>query len=1013
LGASTPTVPGPVAQIGLALLGPLRLEVDATFIDVPGMRRRAVLARLALARTQVVAVGVLVEDLWPGEEPDNARRALHSHLSRLRRHLGPAADRLTRVGDGYRLRLEAGELDIANVEEGVTAARELIVTEPTRAMVSCRAMLACWRGPPLVDFADLPTFAPYVTWLTELQRRLVDCHLDACLAAGDDREVVPAAWAAAAAEPLREYPVRVLMTGLAHTGRSAEALRAGHDFRRRLADVAGLDPTPSLAELEHRIASGRQIRSSDHGVTAPPTPGTDLVGRRRELGELWALLASAGLVTIVGPAGVGKTRLAVEAATHDRGERTVAFAELTSCIDGADLASHLASALGLRPSGATPPLTMVKEALQESTLLLVVDNCEHVWPACRELLPQLVEAAPQLTLLATSREALDVPGETRYRVQPLSVPPEQAGAVQVWGSDAGRLFLARAQRVVPDLTVDDRAADAVATIVRRLDGLPLAIELAAGRLGALALADLATRLDDSLAMLYSGRPRAGVRHNSLASTLDLSYRLLDEPARKLFTALGVFVDGFDIAAVEIVGNVLELDVDPLVALARLVDASLVEAQLDAEPPRYRMLQTMRLFALDRLRDTETDTATEVAVGHAERAARGLGQWASTLAASLYDDWGSPADGGVMHRLRLEQANLRAAHSQARAQGDLDLLVHLTTTLGLFLLYGDFPELQDWTVELAADPRLIGHREEATVCGRAASAAVMRGQLDLADHLAQRSCTLRPAGQAHPAALDALVTAALYRGQWDEAIRLSMLMAASGGDAKEVAIAECGAAMAATYAGDPERARALLAPTVDAVNRLGSVALASVVHFTAGEIDSSLRPPVALAEYRQAVELAVQSGASFLEGVARVGLVSLQAASGDHRAALAGYAALIEHWRRTGMWTQQWTTLRNLAALLGALDDPATALLLIEAAAHSPDAPDLGSPAASDLDHLAGRCAAVLDPLDAAALHESAATISGTQLINLALRAINDAEVALAGRRQAPTPRYAEAVSDGC
>ena len=298
----------PPAAVRVELLGPLRLVVDGAPVEVPGPKRRAVLTLLAMAEGRPVTVDRLLDAVWPADPPGSARAALHSHVSRLRGHLGPAAPRLEGSSGSYRLALAGDAIDAAQARSLLARARGLAGGDPDAATALLRQARALWRGPVLADLAGVGPIAAWAVTVEELRREVGDLLVRCALATGQAEAAVGLAVEAVAADPLREPAVLLLMRALAATGRAAEALRAGYEHRRRLAEEAGLDPSAALGELERQIAGGAAGPARRPAPTIP-RPATRLVGRDAEVAALERLLARERLVTVVGPGGVGKTRV--------------------------------------------------------------------------------------------------------------------------------------------------------------------------------------------------------------------------------------------------------------------------------------------------------------------------------------------------------------------------------------------------------------------------------------------------------------------------------------------------------------------------------------------------------------------------------------------------------------------------------------------------------------------------------------------------------------------------------
>lgn len=406
-------------SVRVELLGPLRLVVDGVAVDVRGPLRRAVLALLALAEGRPVTVDYLVDALWPGAGPESARQALHTHVSRLRAQLGQAAGRLQSRGAGYRLELGAEDLDVTRARTLLATALSTAGRDPAGALPMLREAHALWRGPVLADLTDVVPVATAAAGCAQLYREVTDALIGCALDAGQLHGIVGLAAAALDADPLRERAVLLQMRALAADGRSAEALRTGREYRHRLADEAGLDPSPALATLERDVAGGAVGPGPTLGrSTAPTPPTTRTIGREAQVVAVHRLLAAERLVTLVGPGGVGKTRVALEVA---RQARTVTVLPLAPVTDPAALPHALAAAVNLRVARGNV-LAACLAVLDDGPRLLVIDNCEHLLDAVRDLVAEVLAGCPQVTVLATSREPLGPAAEYVSRLSPLRLP---------------------------------------------------------------------------------------------------------------------------------------------------------------------------------------------------------------------------------------------------------------------------------------------------------------------------------------------------------------------------------------------------------------------------------------------------------------------------------------------------------------------------------------------------------------------------------------------------------------
>jgi len=929
------------------VLGPLRALVDGVSVEVRGPKRRAVIALLAIAEGRTVTVDYLLDALWPAAAPELGRQSLQTHVSRLRIDLGVAAPRLQTGYDGYRLDLGSDDLDVKRARALLAAARAGKAREPDRALGLLRAAHTLWRGPMLADLTDIAPIGTAVEGYRRLYREVTDALIGCSIEVGQADTVLDLAATSMAEDPLREPAVALLMRALSATGQAPEALQTGREYRQLLAEQTGLDPSPALAALESEIANGTaQLQrpkpmertatvAADSGAARatpaqgpraegddrPARPTTRLIGREAQVAALRRLVAGQRLVTIVGPGGVGKSRVAFEVAQPTGGATTLLLAPLT---DPAAIPHALAAALKLTDLHGDV-LAACIAVLGGGSALLVIDNCEHLLDAVRDVVDAVLTACPGVTVLATSREPLGLADEYAFRLAPLQLPADPDGpdpAAELELVPAVAVFLDRASRVRPGPLSTPDELRLVGDIVRRLDGMPLAIELAAGRLSTFALLDLHQRLDRALDLLGGARTSGDARHRTLRATVEWSYQLLPAPEQRLFRQLAMFSDGIELAAAEQVGRELCPDADPGSLLAHLVDASMIDADLTAGT-RYRMLETLRAFGIDRL-----VAAGEVRTAETRflRRAVGMAEW---LQAALRGEREPTAN----EVLRRELPNLRAAWRLARDRGALDEAAAIV--IGLFdaIAYRDLLEVRRWAEELADDPALAALPQAAAVLGTAAEAAYHRGDYERAEQLARDGLERATDNTGSWLCLSALSVADLARGDFADAGRHAQAASRISGRLADNLVV---AALAATYAGELDEARRLnervRAAAVSPTSR-------SWCAYAAGEIESADgREELADRHYVQAIELARKSGATFTIGVATVGLLSVRVAAGRIPEALTGYREVIDYFDRAGNWTHQWTTLRNLAGLLRRLGDDDTASLLKAAADVAPDAP---------------------------------------------------------------------------
>ncbi|MBB4685823.1 BTAD domain-containing putative transcriptional regulator [Amycolatopsis jiangsuensis] len=681
----------------IGVLGPLEVRTDAgAEVEVAGVRVRTLLSALALEPGRVVAPGRLVDAVW-GAHPPATANALQALVSRLRR----AGADLESTPAGYRL--PAATVDVARFEELVTAARAA-GDDHTRVRL-LREALDLWRGPALGEVADGEFFQAPVARLTELRLTAAEDHAESALRLGHGADLTTELSELLAQHPLRERLAAALMRALHAAGQPAEALRVFARIRAALADELGADPSAELSTVHTSLLRENSGTTATGPRTNLRAGLTSFVGRDSDVAEVAKLVGEYRLTTLIGPGGAGKTRLAGETGHRLLSEANgdVWFIELASAAPGTDLAQAVLGALeqrghvhlGLHAGGS--PRDRAVAALRGRETLLVLDNCEHVIDAAAELAERLLGECPLLRVLATSREALAVTGEALWPVEPLTLPAEGAGAPEAMTCASVRLFADRAAAVRPGFTVDDSTVDDVVRVCRALDGMPLAVELAAARLRSLTVPQLAARLDDRFRLLTGGSRTALARHRTLRAVVDWSWDLLEPDERRLLRRLAVFSGG---ATAEAAEAVCEGGADSLLPL---VDKSLLTVSGDPEP-RYGMLETIKAYGLERL--------AEAGEGEAVREAHA--QWFASLAERADGHLRAIEQLDWLPRLKADHGNLVAAIRSAIAAGDAALSVRLVVSCSWFwLLTGHKLEGLDLIAAALAVPGRVDDGARAT------------------------------------------------------------------------------------------------------------------------------------------------------------------------------------------------------------------------------------------------------------------------------------------------------------
>ncbi|MDO3700190.1 BTAD domain-containing putative transcriptional regulator [Micromonospora sp. C28SCA-DRY-2] len=682
---------------------------DGEPVTVPGLKVRGLLADLLVHEGRPVSADRLIEDLWGDEPPGNALGALQTKVSQLRRALEaaePGGRALVESGDaGYRLRTSAESIDA--VRFTALLGRSRAQREPARRAATLTEALSLWRGSPYADFGDERFVRQAAERLNDQYLAALEELAEARLELGEHHLLAGELADLVARHPWRERLRAAHLRALYGSGRQRDALAAYEQFRRQLRDELGIDPGQELAELHRAILrqdpalqpAAPPPNPARTNLPAPLSPGPygGLIGRDEAVEAVRERLTNGRLVTLTGLGGVGKTRLALEAArmladTFPAGVWLVELAGQPHCGDPAtctEIVDLVAATLEIRddsPPGDRPrePMDRLVAALRDRKMLLLLDNCEHVVEPIAQLTEMLLGAAADLRILATSREPLGIAGEVVFPVPPLALPEPGATAEQIVEAPAVRLFVARARAIEPGFAVDREDTDVIATICRRLDGVPLALELAASRLPVVDPSELAARLDDRFRLLSSGRRTAPPRQQGLRAMIDWSWELLPPPERAVLRRLAVFADGATLATAEQVCSGGQVAPDDLLdVLARLIDRSLVMVRHGESPRRYRLPETVAAYGLEQL-----DSAGELAITR-RRYAACFARLAERTAGRLRGHDQSR----VLGELDAENGNLRAALDVAATDGYARAGLTLATSLTWYrLLRGRFGEL---------------------------------------------------------------------------------------------------------------------------------------------------------------------------------------------------------------------------------------------------------------------------------------------------------------------------------
>ena len=868
------------APITIRLLGPFEVLVGCEPADVSGPKRRALVALLALRGGRVVAVDSIVEAIWGDDDlPADPANAVQHHVTRLRKALG--AETLVMSPEGYALR--GAEVDALRFEELLAEARsERRNGDARAASAAADAALALWGGPPLLGLPD-------AEWVAAEQMRLEALHLDVLeerfetmLALGEHATLVPELRSALEANPFRERLWRLLMLALYRAGRQADALEAFQEARRMLADELGLEPGPDLQRLQTAILA------QDPAIAAPaagqrprgnlPAALTSLIGRTELLAEVEALAREARLVTLTGPPGVGKSRVAL-AVAHEL-EREFADGAWLVDLGRADAAGDVARlAASVVEAGSSPatgdPLRRVVGRLRDSEALLVLDECERFPDEVGRFVSTVLEACPGVRVLATSREVLHAPGEHRVVVSPLSLPPDGAGG-DLEGAEAVRLFVERARAVRPGFVAAPEELAPVVEICRAVDGLPAAIEIAAGRMNVLGLREILAAAEGRLTLLRERGLHADAAH-PLSTLLGWSYDLLHADEKTVLHQLAVFRGGADRDALLALAARLDLD-EPTVThlLTMLADKSIVTVSFPDGGSRYHLLTTVREHVLERLADAGELEETKLA--HARYFAMLADEAFVALRGS--DHW------ALRERIARDYDNIWAALAYAAEASDAEVAYRLGVGIAWYFVLGNHvSEGRSFVERALAVPDRVPSPRRTELLAMVTYLAAAEFDLDAAIETGEEGLRAGADAQRETALVQTSLALALATA--GDCTRAAPLLAGARrvfegvGDDWAVANCDVAAAVVAARSGDVEAVAAAAASLADESRALdyGPFVIFAVL-LEAWAFGETGDEEARALRYREALELASQGGYVLYASLALRGLAEHASAAGD-------------------------------------------------------------------------------------------------------------------------------------
>jgi predicted ATPase/DNA-binding SARP family transcriptional activator len=844
-----------VDVLEIRLLGPLELRVGGRSVAISAGKRCGLLAVLALRRGRVVGVDELIDALWGDHDlPATPRNAIQHHVARLRAALGQES--IAGFSDGYAL--ANASIDAVRFEELLAEARGALREGDARAAAGCiETGLALWRGRAFQGLLETDWFRAEARRLEALRVDALEERFEAALAFGEHRELVSELRATLDENPFRERLWGHLMVALYRSGRQVDALEAFQEARRVLGEQLGLEPGPELRQLQEAILTHDPAIAAVP-VAAPsrrslPSPATSFVDRERETAEVAALLREHRVVTLTGPPGVGKSRLALEVVRSvERDLRDGAWlVELARAGGQASVGRVLADAVGAR---GPDPLARVIARLRDAEAILILDACEHALADAARVVSAVLPECPGVRVLATSREVLHFIGEVPVTLRPLQVP--DATGTGAADSPAVQLFAARARAARPGFELTAEAVPVVAEIARRVDGLPLAIELTAARVNVLGLAELSSLVEHRVGLLRDRSPLDLIRA-ALEGLVEWSYELLHPDEKALLHYLAVHRGGASLPSLRAVAANDGLDDGTVTSLlAALANKSIISVSFPAEEARYDLLDTVRDYALERL--AENGGLASARAAHAEYFAALADTARPALRGPDWLTW--------IRRLEVDNDNLWAALTYARDTPDPDVAIRLGGSLGLYFSFvervSEGREFLEIALAAASDDASVGLRIE--LLAWLSFLAMEELDLDAAIEAGERAVALSDAAPAtgESALARALLALPLtHCGDHQRAAKLAVEAreaSDAAGDQGVAAVVRIAGATRAVGAGDVPTAAALTADTVrhaEAIDYLPSLLPATMLEAWVAERQDD--EEAAIDAYRRALELADQ------------------------------------------------------------------------------------------------------------------------------------------------------------
>ncbi|MFC8015436.1 AfsR/SARP family transcriptional regulator [Streptomyces cinereoruber] len=933
---------------------------------------------------RMVTADALIECAWENEKPPlDPVAALQNQVSRLRTYLGPMRHLLITRPPGYLLNVRPEDLDAHRFQQLIRESHERAATDSKSALSCLDEALTLWRGPAFAEFAETIARSQAVM-LEQLRISAMEEKVDLLLAIGEVSQAIGQAEALNASEPLREHPYAQRMRGLALAGRLNESLAVFQSLRDRLDMELGTEPSEELRQLHvqllrHEVEKPVALTVGAISGTPPgphygqiPLPSSNLVGRVNEIASLTNELGSHRIVSVVGPGGVGKTRLATEVASRLQEKTQLCWVELADLQDDDVVVHAVLESVGMHEASSLPALQRLTSTIGERVVTLILDNCEHVLDGVFTTVQSILAACPNARLLLTSREPLRIDGEKVYQLSPLAVESRDSEAVELF---VDRFTSAGFTSAALDAVTMDRIVD----IAQSLDGLPLALEIAAASAAELGLE--ATESIAAMLGLDAGRRTPSSRHQNLRNLLSWSFDRLGPDERDLLTALAVFPSRFSISMVEELQTAASVSlVDTRSTLASLVRKSLVTVNVGPviEARNHRLLNTVRGFAEERL-SSRPEVFYKFRRAHSEMTI----DWARSRTEKIRS--GDSTEGFIS--LAYSMSDLRAAYFWARQESP-DAAASFVSSMQIFAIHHGEYQILGWAEEMIGSGSV---KPPAAIFFMGTNFAIRRGDLDTAEKYARQAIAAAETEVERAFISAGLTHCLLVQGRIEEVVSIGekcWVVAHEASDYLGAIIHAGTVAIAYSYVGENSKASEWVQRCQHMAADSESILIKAYAAYFVGEASMSTDKDLSLTELSRAYRLATRIDSRFIASISLTSLVTLRARLGKDVSAFDSYHRALVSLREGDDRTALWVTVRNLIPLLSEMEKHDEAYILYAAMKNSRSAPPVYGQEETLLESVIQRATVALDAEALDMLSERARTLEDEDAFQLATRIVS-------------------------